>query len=716
MDICIICKTQLSKLDQVATLTQKGCDGILKASKARHSEIEAVPGQKVHIKCRSEHTNPKAIGCHNKRKLSGETEYKPKTRRSEESSFSYRDNCIFCGRPDTYNGKKPEHKLVPVRTMDFQEKVLQACEKYDSDWAAVVRGRVSFACDLPAADAVYHELCSTNFRTGKQVPRIFQSYNKGTKKLGGRPLDSKKSEAFEAIAEYLETNDDEQVTIGDLVDKMAEYLKETDIEPYGVHYMKEKLKEHFQDRIVVTEINGKRNVVTFRTTAARILHNFHEQTAKGEQDEKTCIIEAAAKFIQQDIKEIVQPKDAYPSAEDLSLGSAVQFLPTCLQHFLTMLFYGKDTTRKIASIGHAIMQAARPRVLLAPLQVGLGVQLHHLFQSKFLVDSLHDHGFCCSYTEVQKYERSASVAKGTEMPELCNNNFVQYSCDNVDHNLRTLDGKGTFHGMGIIAMVTPGAKSNRKIQRVNVTSEDIANIGRIDIHHFLSDRDALESMCYQPLEDPNIRDPSMKTDFLWKSSLLMKIKRPQWSGLMQMIYKGDHPGTSSVMYLPMIDMDPNDLSCIYSALKFISQHTRQHQSCPVITFDQPLWWKAFTLVESSPELQPAIIRLGAFHTEMSFLGSIGHLMSGSGIHELLEVVYASSAVGHMLTGKAVSRAVRGHILVNAALNTILTCSALGMELPLTSNNLQAIEHSTTQPSQLNSGRYAVFVVNKCIFK
>ena len=32
--------------------------------------------------------------------------------------------------------------------------------------------------------------------------------------------------------------------------------------------------------------------------------------------------------------------------------------------------------------------------------------------------------------------------------------FVQYFVDNVDHNACTIDGKGTFHGMGIISMVT----------------------------------------------------------------------------------------------------------------------------------------------------------------------------------------------------------------------------------------------------------------------
>ena len=32
---------------------------------------------------------------------------------------------------------------------------------------------------------------------------------------------------------------------------------------------------------------------------------------------------------------------------------------------------------------------------------------------------------------------------------------MQYVADNVDHNIRTLDGSGTFHGMGIITAITP---------------------------------------------------------------------------------------------------------------------------------------------------------------------------------------------------------------------------------------------------------------------
>ncbi|CAC5372507.1 unnamed protein product [Mytilus coruscus] len=66
---------------------------------------------------------------------------------------------------------------------------------------------------------------------------------------------------------------------------------------------------------------------------------------------------------------------------------------------------------------------------------------------------------------------------------------------------------------------------------------------------------------------------------------------------------------------------------------------------------------------------------------MSFLGSIGRLMAGSGLHEVLETVYASNAVNHMLSGKAVSRAVRGFMMVENALHILLMKESFRVSLP-----------------------------------
>ena len=82
-----------------------------------------------------------------------------------------------------------------------------------------------------------------------------------------------------------------------------------------------------------------------------------------------------------------------------SVKIAISFLPESLILLLGTLIVGVDKKLKKASIGQAIMQATRPRVLIAPLQLGLAV--HHHFGSRFLIDSLHPHGFCSSYSKAQ---------------------------------------------------------------------------------------------------------------------------------------------------------------------------------------------------------------------------------------------------------------------------------------------------------------------------
>ena len=191
-------------------------------------------------------------------------------------------------------------------------------------------------------------------------------------------------------------------------------------------------------------------------------------------------------------------------------------------------------------------------------------------------------------------------------------------------------------------------------------------------------------MIYQKLHDMKVQDPKAFLDILWKTSIMFGSLRPMWSGMMQLVHHGSHPGKSSVMFLPMIDMNPSDVTCVYSTLRYISEHARRHDVTPIITFDQPLWWKALMIMVTEPvgsELKDIVLRLGGFHAEMNFLGAIGHLMAGSGLQELLELIYASNAVVHMLSGKAIARAVRGHLIVDAAFNALLLAKIFGVPLP-----------------------------------
>ena len=144
---------------------------------------------------------------------------------------------------------------------------------------------------------------------------------------------------------------------------MAVYLSDSSGMPYGFTYMKKKIKDHYGDDIIIAEINGKSNVVTFTTTASKILHDFHQQTEKDDSMKEKRLINAAAKLIKSDIKSIVQSKHNYPTPEEKTAEKAVEFLPESLRTLLQVLFPEKNSSVKVASLGQAITQATRPRVV-----------------------------------------------------------------------------------------------------------------------------------------------------------------------------------------------------------------------------------------------------------------------------------------------------------------------------------------------------------------
>ena len=108
-----------------------------------------------------------------------------------------------------------------------------------------VLARISSAHDLHAANAIYHKACDINFRTMRQIPTGFRKENLCTKKVKlGRPEELVRTEVFLEVAKFLEENDDEQITISDLISKMEVILDGSEYSAYSRVHMCSKLKEH----------------------------------------------------------------------------------------------------------------------------------------------------------------------------------------------------------------------------------------------------------------------------------------------------------------------------------------------------------------------------------------------------------------------------------------------------------------------------------------
>lgn len=674
-ETCPLCQRELD-CEETVVVREKGAEGINRASIERGVDVRVQAGNSVHKTCRVNHINKKDILISSKK---DQTDSAQSVKRSARVSLGLHDSkthCFFCGtEAQKIDAKRnSEERVYCVRTDAFVQTILVHCRTRGDAWAIAVQGRIEyFGGDLHAADCVYHQSCSVNFRTLRDIPKQFTSVDSAKRRKSGRPKDCDQEEAFEKVCSFLEENDEEQLTISDLVAKMGEYLCDSKSAAYGNQYLKEMLVRRYGRSIFVTEGQGVKNIVTFREKTCQILRDYYKSPQEDDEEaQKRAIIKTAAKLIRSDIKETVAPMgDTYPTPSELKLTAALDYVPASLRFLLQHLFVGKDTSRMVAGIGQAVIQAVRPRAVIAPLQLGLAVQMHHLYRSRFLIDSLSTMGFSSSYSEVQRLEVNAACSLAPDVlgdMDILDMSLL-FAGDNVDHNIVTLDGKGTFHGMGMIATITPGKQVSRSISRQKMADLKLVELTKIDIIDYRYAKLVNRKIEFQPLPFSSARD--RKVDIFWEMSFRFQQSTPSWQGMMSLLHREcDYPGKSSVQFLPMIDMNPGDKTCILSTLEYLCKLSSKHNMPAIITFDQPLFWKASEIANAVPDDSPirnVVLMLGSFHTFMNLLGAIGTLMDGSGIKEIMETVYGENAVLHMMSGKAVQRAFRGHLLVDQCL-------------------------------------------------
>ena len=294
---------------------------------------------------------------------------------------------------------------------------------------------------------------------------------------------------------------------------------------------------------------------------------------------------------------------------------------------------------------------------------------------------LSNMGFCDDYKEVQRLHSSIL---SSDVPIYNLDGFSQFVFDNADFNTATISGHNTFHTMGGIAFVTPaGNPASITLQRSSTdlpTAEVFGNFGKIPIKTYKKPtKIGLSSISFDPLKDADIVLPSqqlaLSLDYLWMRNFSDNVC-PSWNGFMQTVVRGTDYEKTRIEILPFIQLDPSNPSTIYTALSFAKSQCELHgiKTC-IVTFDQPLYIKAAEIVAASTDLPHAVVRLGGFHLLMSYLGSVGYIMGGSGLDTLWETVYAAGTVIHMMTGHAYARAVRAHILTSAALFCLMLTSS-----------------------------------------
>jgi hypothetical protein len=225
-------------------------------------------------------------------------------------------------------------------------------------------------------------------------------------------------------------------------------------------------------------------------------------------------------------------------------------------------------------------------------------------------------GFCLSVDEIRRYKHSIMHPSTTspavldtcsdDALTLTTNSITHFVADNVDHNIRTLDGLNTFHGMGIISTTTSidGTFGHvhhliRRLPKPIKASQAIKDKSVPVITFTMDTNPGVSSLVLTEIELLRQRVDVTAIDNLNTLFLVAGISGiknepwPGWSGYMQTISLGEHSGISDIEMLSVVDLNPSDPDCIYSTLLYVvSQANRLGLSTPDITFDQPLYIKA----------------------------------------------------------------------------------------------------------------------------
>ena len=193
------------------------------------------------------------------------------------------------------------------------------------------------------------------------------------------------------------------------------------------------------------------------------------------------------------------------------------------------------------------------------------MELDHVFGSKWLIEELSQLGFCHSYREVTRFKQSAmTIEDASDIAfSLPPGTFSQYMADNVDHNICTLDGKKTFHGMGIIQASTNmnGVQREEKsIKRQDLQCAGlIAKDKGIKLKHYIEEEfSTLSKKIFKSVRNlhfvPNLM-LDRNIDLLWEMSFtFQESARPSWSGFMQILGKENTLENQKLTFYPSLTL------------------------------------------------------------------------------------------------------------------------------------------------------------------
>ena len=295
----------------------------------------------------------------------------PRMRRSQTKEFDFKSHCLFCCEIcQPIDPKNPGRwdKVVQCERRGikdptpFKSSILEFCSDRNDMWSREVEIRCHAVHDLAAAEAQYHFRCYTDFR---RKPSLAEQHS------------------------LVPDDDALKLVINELYRK-RNLQTWTSVELHDMYaacggqltrkHLFNSLVTCLGDAVITLHIHGCASIIGFPEVVGKVLN-----VAKldNQDDEKEDVL----------VRQIVKEANNIPfSNKNYDLDSFVlseikqQTSPTLLRLVSKLVANGEITKTSLSitqciqyNISHAYNQTT----------LGLGVQLHHKFGSRELIDTLH---------------------------------------------------------------------------------------------------------------------------------------------------------------------------------------------------------------------------------------------------------------------------------------------------------------------------------------
>lgn len=680
---CIFCEESLTT--DLMNVSDKCRETIVQSSLQRndslHARLSKIKELQVHKKCYRSYTHSGNIAASLKKR----TELSPKKRRSTDS-FLFHLFCILCNgdASDTFilkQAKKPRDKREVVCKVDKQstlDNIQSRAKTLKSKEGA------RLAAFIPKIDFI-------QLKNSKNPPRYHQKcLGQLYKTEPSKPKRVRTNDPIvEHVMEFLERNRDEcQFALRDILESYKGEMQ-------GLKHICSKLLKYHNDEIIISRKQNREIIICFKDKAFDILTQaWYDRKSNDPNEERKRIIVAAANILLEDVRGMVYDTEFYPPCSEF-YNKIREDVPETLQILLDTLCTknkkGNLTPyyRQSVNMAHSLIKIIRPNSFISPIQVGAASLLHEKTGCKDIVNLFSNYGYTASYIETKRFRKSqAQHLKDTmeneeSLAEKLENCTIQFVYDNADHNVRTLDGSGTFHAMGGVMIITPyqTVTTNNYVPRLKQvpTAEIVSEMGGLELlSNEIKDYSKLSEITFENLDDkfPHASTNIAPSNFLWAYSKTINSKETSGrNGFLEKLTIDKTCDVSKIVFLPFLNAPPSHEDTIYTVLMESVRKVRSYgKKYAIVTFDLPLFMKAFEMISCAPDdsdLKFVILRLGGFHTLMSYLKAVGFIMKDSGLKDLLCLTFGQNSVDKVFECSNYARTLRCHELAYLALIKIV---------------------------------------------